>query len=104
MKTITLKKINRKLSFARIASAAVAMARTNRVLVRFEMGPAEHRQTFVASPRKPLATLCWEWARSTPGMMVAAAPKAPRKMRMVSKVGGSITGTQVNGKLVVSEQ
>lgn len=81
MKTITLKNINRKSSFARIAEAATVFAHTNKALVRFEMGPAKHRQTFVASPKKSVSTLCWEWAKSTPGMMAAKARKVISKRK-----------------------
>ena len=69
MKNITLKNINRKLAFATVANAARQTARTQRCLVRFTMGPKGARQTFTASPKKPLATLVWEWSRSKAGMM-----------------------------------
>lgn len=71
MKTQTLKNINSKSPFINVARAAVDLARREHSLVRFEMGPAKRRQTFVASPKKPLATLVWEWARTT-------KPKAKR--------------------------
>lgn len=76
-----MKNINRKLSFARVADAATSIARTNRVMVRFEMGPKEHRQTFVAGPRKSVSTLCWEWAKSVPGMMIAKAQRATKQTK-----------------------
>lgn len=78
MKTITLKNINRKSSFARVAQSAVDMAKQNRAIVRFEMGPADNRAMFVASPKKSVSTLCWEWAKSVPGMLAAKAQKAAR--------------------------
>jgi len=78
MKTITLKNIKPKSSFAKVAQAAQTFAKVNHALVRFTMGPADARQTFVASPNKPLATLVWEWSKSTAGQMVK---KASRKAK-----------------------
>jgi hypothetical protein len=78
MKTITLKNIKPKSSFVKVAEAAITYSRTNNALVRFAMGPANARQTFVASPKKPLATLVWEWSRSTAGL---AVKKASRKAK-----------------------
>lgn len=86
MKTQTLKNINRKLSFAKVAAAVTLAAKVNRTLVRFEMGPAEHRQVFVASPKKPVATLCWEWAKSVPGMMVSSASRKTKQRKAVNSV------------------
>ena len=81
MKNITLKNINRKLAFATVASAACQKSRLERALVHFTMGPIGARQTFTASPKKPLATLVWEWAGSKAGMM------ARRPSRKVTSLG-----------------
>jgi hypothetical protein len=75
MKNITLKDIKPKSSFAKVAQAAVDLARSDRALVHFTMGPKGARQTFTASPKKPLATLVWEWARCPAGMMVKRAQR-----------------------------
>ena len=80
MKTITLKNINTRQGFARVADLATDISKDRRALVRFTMGPAGHRQTFVASPKKPLATLVWEWSKSAAGL---AAERTKRKPRVV---------------------
>jgi hypothetical protein len=89
MKTITLKNINRKLSFATIAGAARQISRDGRVIVRFTMGPASARQTFVASPKKPLATLVWEWSKSKAGQMVKRAPRRTTSLGIAAAVHAS---------------
>lgn len=75
MKNITLKNINPRSSFIRVAQAAQAEAKGSHVMVRFTMGPKGARQTFVASPKKPVATLVWEWSKSKAGQMVKAAQR-----------------------------
>jgi hypothetical protein len=84
MRTITLKNINPRASFVKVAQAAQFEAKGSRVMVRFAMGPASARQTFVASPKKPLATLVWEWSKSAAGLMVKRA--ARRSKPAISKV------------------
>jgi hypothetical protein len=87
MKTITLKNIKPKLSFATAAGIAVNLAQLNHSLVRFTMGPKGARQTFVASPKKPVATLVWEWSRSTAGQMAEQVRrKAKDRISTVSAV------------------
>jgi hypothetical protein len=80
MNTITLKDIKPKASFLTVASHAAHFAKQSHCLVRFAMGPKGRRQTFVASPKKPVATLVWEWARSPGGQAVK------RVQRKVAKV------------------
>jgi hypothetical protein len=77
MKTITITPKARA-SFLRTAQHAVDIAKGNRCLVRFTMGPPEHRQTFSAAPKKSIYTLSWEWQKSTAGQLVARAQKAAR--------------------------
>lgn len=88
MKIQTLKNLNRKLTFNTIATAATAIAKAQKTLVRFHMGPEAHRQVFVAGPRKPLATLNWEWSRSTGGILAKAASQK-RKVKAV-KVAAAV--------------
>ena len=79
MKTITLRNIKSKASFTKIAELAADIAQNKRVLVRFTMG-GKLARTFTASPKKPLATLIWEWATSPAGL---AAKKSTRKTKPV---------------------
>jgi len=81
MRTITLKNLAPRSSFVKVAEFARNEARRERAIVRFAMGPANARQTFVASPNKPLATLIWEWSKSPAGL---APKRAPRKAKTVS--------------------
>ena len=80
MKTITLKNINTRSGFLKVAQAAVDLSRGQRALVRFTMGPTNARQTFTASPKKPVATLVWEWSKSPAGMVT-------KRTRKVSALG-----------------
>ena len=80
MKTITLRNIKPRSSFLKVAEQAQACAKIGRQIVRFTMGPANARQTFVASPNKPVATLVWEWSKCPAGMMVK---RASRKAKAV---------------------
>ena len=90
MKTITLKNINPRSSFVKVAQAAQLESKGSRVHVRFTMGPASARQTFVASPNKPLSTLVWEWSKSTPGLMVKTSAARSRKPKVKSEPAVSV--------------